>query len=245
MRGGGENNISEKNPYYCELTAQYWAWKNLKTDICGLVHYRRFFMDYQSTSLKPKEDILRKNKITEILQKYDVILSFKRTKGPRTGVYYTNIADEKQDFHWRILYKIIKNKYPEYEKSFNTVMSKKFYSPCNMFIAKKEVFDRYSEWLFTILNEYDITLEEWGMDRIPRVDGFLSECLLNIFFLFNFDKSKIYRLDVMNIELSENYKYHKVLRTNYLILKSIELIRSILKYIVNIPQYYKYKKGMR
>ena len=26
------NNISEKNPYYCELTAQYWAWKNLDTE---------------------------------------------------------------------------------------------------------------------------------------------------------------------------------------------------------------------
>ena len=34
--------ISEKNPFYCELTAQYWAWKNLDADYYGFFHYRRY-----------------------------------------------------------------------------------------------------------------------------------------------------------------------------------------------------------
>ena len=36
------DNISAKNPQYCELTAQYWAWKNVTCDYYGFFHYRRY-----------------------------------------------------------------------------------------------------------------------------------------------------------------------------------------------------------
>ncbi len=36
------DNISEQQPFFSELTVQYWAWKNQEADYYGLCHYRRY-----------------------------------------------------------------------------------------------------------------------------------------------------------------------------------------------------------
>lgn len=42
-------NIANLNPRYCELTTQYWAWKNINADYYGFCHYRRYF-DFSETA---------------------------------------------------------------------------------------------------------------------------------------------------------------------------------------------------
>ena len=61
-------NISEKNPYFCELTGLYWAWKNLDADYIGLVHYRRYFTNQRNLSKKETE------KFKQVLKEEDIII---------------------------------------------------------------------------------------------------------------------------------------------------------------------------
>ena len=60
MRDDTGENISKKNPFYCELTVQYWAWKNLKCDVCGIFHQRRF-LDFSMKNKKYPYSITEKS----------------------------------------------------------------------------------------------------------------------------------------------------------------------------------------
>lgn len=70
------------------------------------------------------------------------------------GEYYA-INHSRQDFD--VLEEVIKEFYSEYEDSFHYLMySSNSYSPCNMMICRKELFDDYCEWLF------------WGIEKSGR-----------------------------------------------------------------------------
>ena len=188
------DNISLKNPYFCELTGLYWIWKNSNADYVGLVHYRRFFYKSALSNIK---NILNKDEIINILNKNDIILSQRGyTWGSSVRGQYEkkHIKDDLDKCE-----KILKDKYPKYSIYFDKVFNGDFYCPFNMIICKKELFNDYCEWLFDILfeleNEIDLSNRE---SYNARVYGFLSERLLNVWVLKN--NLKVKELPVFNNE---------------------------------------------
>ena len=73
------DNISEKNPYFCELTGLYWAWNNLDCDYLGLVHYRRYLAGKMQFIINGKnKGILSEEELNKLLENTDIILPKKR-----------------------------------------------------------------------------------------------------------------------------------------------------------------------
>lgn len=217
------DNISWENPYYCELTAHYWMWKNLesKYKYVGLSHYRRYFFDYTFESKRIQDDIISEEKIKNILKTKKVILSFPSVKVKGGSTLYKNKPDDQQDKNWVILDRIIKNDYPEMYDDFLKLMYGRFTTWGNMFITTRDIFDEYSEWLFEVLGKYDEKIAEEGKERTPRVDGFLSEHLLMIWMYHRFKKSEIYWAEVRNTEMESFIDY----KSN-IIGQTLKLLRS-------------------
>lgn len=191
------DNISKRNPNFCELTALYWIWKNEKeADIIGLSHYRRYF--FYDTENIGFDNILPIEEINKILDKKDIILPKKLEFGRKITVKSQYYESHHTDDLLKCG-KIIDKLYPKYSKSFKKVLKRHYLYAFNMFIMKKENFDKYMEWLFNIFDEFekDLDLEKYDSYN-KRVFGFLSERLFNVWILNN--KLKIKEIDVSNID---------------------------------------------
>ena len=185
------DNLSLKNPHFCELTCHYWAWKNLKNvDIIGLNHYRRYF-DFTRTWPQFSADkrfISTKNfleqeykfpNLEKILSKYDIIL-------PVARHWRVSNTNQYGDYHiakdWEMLRQIIKERTPQYIPAFEKTMdhSNKAVG-YNMFITHWKHFEAYSEWLFDILFEVERRVPPIDDPIQSRIYGYMSERLINVF----------------------------------------------------------------
>ena len=194
------DNISSKNPYFCELTGLYWAWKNLDADYIGLSHYRRHF---SLSKRLPKEanerieKVLSKKEASEVLDKVDVILPNKRK-------YYIEdlYSHYKHTMYIEPLNEtrtVIVEKFPEYLAEFDKLHKRTSAHMFNMFIMKKEILDSYCKWLFDILFELEKRIDFTKYDIFhSRFFGRISELLLDVW--INTNDIKYEEVRVIDIE---------------------------------------------
>ncbi|WP_303866837.1 DUF4422 domain-containing protein [Senegalimassilia anaerobia] len=198
------DNISELNPQYCELTAQYWAWKNVDAEYYGFCHYRRYF-DFSDTeheenefgevidefidSLSQKRYALDDDSIRAAVQGYDVITT--RTQDIRRYMDEEATLRSQYDAAPKLfvedlnrVMEILVCRHPEYQQDVQTFLAGHTGRFCNMFIMHREVFQEYCAWLFPILEEFTTTADMSLYTKEGlRTPGHLSERLLNVFLL--------------------------------------------------------------
>lgn len=175
-------NISAKNPNFCELTGLYWAWKNLDADYLGLIHYRRFFTAKKGSDCKNQslESLyLTTQEAIVLLSQYDVIVPKRRNYYIET--LYSHYANTMHAEHLDVTREIIVEQAPDYLDCFDAVMKQRGAHMFNMFIMSKELTDSYCSWLFPILFELEkrIPAEQYSAFH-ARFFGRVSELLFNV-----------------------------------------------------------------
>ena len=192
------DNISIKNPVFCELTGLYWAWKNLKCDNLGIVHYRRYLTIMSSSYCKKHsldDSVLSKRRACNILKKHRLILP-KRREYYIENLYshYSHTFDGK---HLKMTRKIIASRHNEYLESFDMVMNSTSGYMFNMFIMRRELLDDYCSWLFDILFRLEKKVDVSGLsDFQKRYAGRIAERLFNVWLLYNIRSLKIKTSDI-------------------------------------------------
>ena len=173
------DNISNENPYFCELTGLYCIWKNVSEDIVGVCHYRRFFT--KNRYIFCNRFVLEKEDIRKYLTENDIILPERNHHAYFGLTAYENYAQLHNIADWETTKDVIERLYPEYINDVNWFEQEKIGYCYNMMISKKEIFDQYCEWLFSILFEVEKQIDISNYDSYnKRVYGFLSERLINV-----------------------------------------------------------------
>ena len=196
LRDNIGNHISGKNANYCELTGLYWIWKNTDDSYKGLVHYRRYF---GRNNLSNKiSDICSYEYLLNCLKSVDIVLPYVE--------YFKQNAKEEILLHccteeiFDKLRQIIETKYPDYIETYDRYFNENKASLFNMLFCKREIFDAYCEWLFSILYVLEKQVDLAKLNTYQqRLYGFLSERLLNVWVIKN--KLVVKHLPVIHMEL--------------------------------------------
>lgn len=184
-------NISAKNHSYCELTAQYWAWKNIKADYYGFFHYRRYlYPDLTARwpyriETEPTAELLARlgyRGFPDLIQGYDLIAPRGENMCLPVREHYAQ-AKYHHEKDILLIEELVRELSLEYSDALEVYLSQSVCYFGNIYIMSRPVFYRYCGWLFPILAEFDrwADLTGYGPQEL-RVDGYLAERLFGGFY---------------------------------------------------------------
>lgn len=203
------------NRMWSEMTQIYYVWKHpeLQTDWIGFSHYRRYF-EFRNNIPKLTKPILPKH----IVLQYNNYMQY-------------DICHNSKDI-MRLL-RIIQVKHSDYYAPFISMLDSHCYYSYNMFVLPKDLFNKYCEFVYDCLLEFDKSIDvnnnynnmltHIGKHREDYVEkagypsndfayqarlyGFLAERLSTVFFIKHIHdngKDSIEELQIVSTEKTCN-----------------------------------------
>ena len=201
------DNIAHLNPYYSEFTTMYWVWKNVQLpDAVGFYHYRRYLhIDHHDRNFKWGGKIDKgshyqvdyieqphvmelltsdhyKEKITSMLQSTDAITGYPM----RFDVTVPQQWAQHHPMEPLIAFvDELKQQYPHNHRQINYFFSQ--YGRCTwpVMIMKKDLFLRFCETLFPLLDRIFKKIGTPYNSYQNRYLCFLVERFIPVFFHLN------------------------------------------------------------
>jgi len=213
-------NISEKNAAYCELTAQYWAWKNLQADYYGLCHYRRFLCfanvndiksvrnQFEAGAIDPynleKYGLENEGQMRSVIEDNDVVVGELQT----VSRLYTPRGNQHTAYkHWtahdRALIKtedldhmleILNTVSPEVGKAVKEYLGGSKFLGFNCFVMKRELFHEMCAIEFAVLEELEkiVDLHTYNQ-QLARIYGFMGE-IISSGYVYYLERQRKYKI---------------------------------------------------
>lgn len=212
------DNISEKNPSYCELTAQYWLWKNADADYYGLSHYRRFMSfapeTFDNFTLDRRKQVLigslndhtqriyhldDEDGMRELIEGYDVVATENQDlrhvytpRGYKSTVYDHFAAHDGDLINTEDLDRmlaIVAEDFPQYYDDLMEYLKKPYFRGFNCFVMRKDLFFELCEFEFGVLEKLEDQVDLSQYDVTrSRIYGFMAEILYSGF-VYHLQKS--------------------------------------------------------
>lgn len=219
------DNISVRNPYYCEMTAHYWIWKNVKdTEYVGVCHYRRFFgININNQNVK------------DLMAGYDVMLVEKAWYIDSVYAYFCKYIGAE---NMTILWTVMKRQCPEYVNILEEVCDGVQFHPFNMLLCRKNLFDKYCEWLFSILEECGHIVKQSPYSNARRTLAYMAELLTGLYFQYH--GMKIKSIPYYKIENGQQLLVRRTHEEEMMLARYESLLKGTLSEKVRIDRYEKF-----